>query len=248
MFIACMLLLVAGCSRTKYGDANVLATVNGEPITRVELQREMAMQVSRQIPARDQLDIMIHRKLLLQEAMRRRLPERETFVNTIRNFWEQTLIKELMDQMGAELRDATAVEEKDIQDFYSKLDNRVTFQIAHASGKENAQHLLEQARQGKSIAWDGQVGPSSYDEINVGALQKAFGSPMGEANIFEESGQYFVIRLSARQPVSRPPLGDIKEKIKLNILRQKEGMALQQWLAGVKDRANIRVFADRLGK
>ncbi len=109
IYILLLALTLTGCSSSK-PSGTAIAVVNGEEITSTDLKRELVFR-KRVDPSfevtpetlSDQIDVMVHRRLLIQEAMRRRLAERETFVGTLRNFWEQTLIKELMDEITREI-------------------------------------------------------------------------------------------------------------------------------------------------
>lgn len=145
-YILLLALTLTGCSSSKPSSA-AIAVVNGEEITSADLKRELvfrkrvdpSFQVTPETLS-DQIDVMVHRRLLIQEAMRRRLAERETFVNTLRNFWEQTLIKELMDDITRGIDEATplparsAVFEKKLEE----IKKRATIQILEP---QNAQKL-----------------------------------------------------------------------------------------------------------
>lgn len=59
------------------------------------------------------LDNLITRKLLLQEAQRKGLDKQKDFLKSIENFWEQSLLKIIMDRKTKEIsRDMTATEQE----------------------------------------------------------------------------------------------------------------------------------------
>ena len=111
-----------------FTGAYAVNPVNGEKITSSELKKEIVFRKrvdpSFQITPEtlsNQIDVMVYRRLLIQEAMRRGLAERDTFVNTLKNFWEQTLIKELMDEITREMDPSLSAEERSAA-FEKKLD------------------------------------------------------------------------------------------------------------------------------
>jgi hypothetical protein len=119
------LIFLAGCDKSGGGDRDVIAYVNREPITESELKYDMALK-ARQDPSfritpeteAEELDSIIDRKLLIQKAMEKGLAREPKFVNTIRNFWEQTLIRDLVDYKE---KDYVYVTEDEIKNYYDEL-------------------------------------------------------------------------------------------------------------------------------
>ena len=144
IYILILALTLSGCSyskspfeRKRSADA-VIAPVNGEKITSSELKKEIvfrkrvdpSFQVTPETLS-SQIDVMVYRRVLIQEAMRRGLAERDTFVNTLKNFWEQTLIKELMEEISREI-DASLLAEERSAAFEKKMkeiEDRAKIQI-----------------------------------------------------------------------------------------------------------------------
>src|SRR5262245_20604854 len=88
----------------------VVAYVNKEPIFESELKKIMGRR-SQQDPSyaatpadrQEQLEFMIDKKLIIQEALERGLASDKEFVDSIKSYWEQTLIREFIDYKSAEL-------------------------------------------------------------------------------------------------------------------------------------------------
>lgn len=153
IYILLLAFTLTGCSHSKDASENqkpagaVIATVNGEKITSADLKKEIAFR-KRVDPSfeatpetlSDQIDVMVYRRVLIQEAMRRGLAERETFVGTLRNFWEQTLIKELMDEMSREIGKEVPAADRSAA-FQKKLDEIKNRAKIHLSEPQNASKL-----------------------------------------------------------------------------------------------------------
>ena len=66
------------------------------------------------------LDNLITRKLLLEEAQRRGLDTQKDFLQSIENFWEQSLIKLVVDQKVKEIEKKITVTDSEIETSYQK--------------------------------------------------------------------------------------------------------------------------------
>src|SRR3989338_1259688 len=91
--IALFVLTASGCSRSlgspKNADPNdkTILTVNGDRVTTQDVKRELAVRAA-QDPSfkatpsvlNQQLEVIVNRRILIQEATKRRLAEEETFV------------------------------------------------------------------------------------------------------------------------------------------------------------------------
>ena len=64
---------------------------------------------------RQQLDMLIEKKVLICEAVNHGLALRKSFLKTIRSFWEQTLILELLKVKSAELEESISVSDEEIK-------------------------------------------------------------------------------------------------------------------------------------
>jgi hypothetical protein len=128
IFLAAFFL--SGCGG-RVVDTSVIATVNDKPIYAKELKRELSNRV-RQDPSLkidsdvidDLVDTLVKRQLIIQEAMDRKMPEEQSFVDTIKAFWEQTLIREFVEYKNREFERYVFVTDKEIEDYYNGLRRR----------------------------------------------------------------------------------------------------------------------------
>ncbi|MFH1754060.1 MAG: hypothetical protein ABH875_07765 [Candidatus Omnitrophota bacterium] len=119
--------LIFGCS-SDGKDGSVIATVNGEPIFLKDLQRELNMMV-RQDPSLDVnrdimldlTDTLVKRKIMIQKATEKKMAEEPGFVDTIKAFWEQTLIRNFMEYKNTEFDRLVFVTDGEIEDYYNAM-------------------------------------------------------------------------------------------------------------------------------
>jgi len=128
-----MLLVMAmlvGCSRENNHEGNIVVRVNDSNLTEDEFRYALGESYKKGIAPLtetekgDILDQMIKKELLLQEAKRRNLDQDEDFRRTIETYWEQTLIRNLLNRVGEDFSGKIHVSKEDISDF--KKDQSVT--------------------------------------------------------------------------------------------------------------------------
>jgi acyl carrier protein phosphodiesterase len=118
-----------GCAKSdKHKKDTVVATINNEPLYAKDLKRNIALnlksnprfKITPQTLNRH-IDIMIDKGLLIQEAKKQKLDETERFVNTIKAFWEQTLIRDLIEYKSKDLAKTVTVTDEEARNVYDKL-------------------------------------------------------------------------------------------------------------------------------
>lgn len=246
----------AGCGRfgskaPSFEDAEVIAEVEGDPITRQDLKRELALLARRDPSFRispdamsDQLDTMINRKLLIQEARRRKLTEDEKFVAAIKTYWEQTLVRELMGRMYAEFTSGQAVSEREIADYYEKLKFNATFDLTRHAEKSRMDELVAELDRGKEISWEKRLGPVSFQQITSPFLAEAFDLEPGQYRTYQHGDYYYLVRLSVKETSSPPPMDKIRDRIQNAILQQRQQSLFDEWLDRTRRNSHIRIKKD----
>lgn len=243
--------IFSGCAKEKPSE-KVIATVNGEPVYSKDFKRELALRVKQKPSFRitpdtldEMLDMVINRKLIIQEATKKKLARKERFVDTIKAFWEQTLIRDFIDYKNREIEGLVDVTDSEIQDYYEKLKTRTTFNIAKRTQKQDIEALMEQIKSGGTIEWDANVS-LSYEEIPSDALARAFDLSPGQMDIFEEGYMHYLVYVVSKEPISVPSLKDVYPRIKEKIMQRKQQQAFGEWLKGKKDESDIKINTDIL--
>lgn len=248
MSIVFLVFGLLGCGK-KDEKEKIVARVNDAPILLKELQLNVAL-MSKRDPGfkvtgeviEEELDAIIDKKLLIQEAMKMGVLEDEKFVRTIRTFWEQTLIKNLMElKKNREWKDYLFVQEEEIKNRYEKLKYRVSFKLNKASDKNKADSILKKALKGEVKKWDEEIGPVNFGELSPGLLRKAFKMAAGEIKVFFDSKDYFVIYLAQKDIVSLPPIQKLHKHIKAFILEEKRRAAMEEWMNDVRKNADVQI-------
>lgn len=178
VFILFFILFITACGGDKQ-KLEAIATVNNAPILLKDFQKEISIQSKRNPSFKitpqtleNHLDTTIDKKLMIQEAMKMGLSEREQFVETIKTFWEQTLIRELIDVKSKEWADRIFVTEDEIEKQYQRMEYTPPIPSLKDVYNEIKSAMLEQKRQKAIDDWFDGVKKSAKIEVNKSLLEK----------------------------------------------------------------------------
>ena len=163
---------LAGCGREPSDKSDIVVRVNDRNITADEFRYALGESYKKGIAPLteaakgDLLDQMIKKELLIQEAKRRNLDQDEDFRRTIETYWEQTLIRNLIDRAGEELSGKIYVSKEDIADF--KKEQGVA--EAPMSAKEIEEEIFERKKTKAFREWLEKLKSSAAIEINREAI------------------------------------------------------------------------------
>lgn len=118
------LILIAGCSQNAKKDTT-LAQINNYTISQQEFEEEFkASNYARDDTLKsrkDFLDLLIQRKLILQDAQAQGLDKNREFLKAIERFWEQSLLKLALDKQAKEISAKVSVSDEEIESKYQEL-------------------------------------------------------------------------------------------------------------------------------
>lgn len=241
------LLFINSCSSEKKREHKIVATVNDIPIPFEELQREVSVYSKRQpafkiTPASLEyyLKTMIDKKLIIQEAMKKGLAEDKKFVETIKAFWEQTLIRDMIDVKGKEWAERLFVTEDEIQQQYNKIQLMPVVKVAGANTKDLAEEIKQKMLKGETVAGEETIGPLLFEDVKFSVLQNAFDMNIGEARVFSIDGENVVIYVIKKETTTIE-LKDMYSRLKESLLEQKKQKAMEEWLENVKKTSKIHI-------
>jgi hypothetical protein len=240
------LLALLACGNSKAEKEKAVATVNGAQITKTEIQQAISgYGKSNRVTSNavdDQLHLLIENKLLIQEAIKMGLPENKKFAETIKTFWEQTIIRNLIEAKTAEWSDKTFATDREVADEYERMKCRPRIRaIRGARTKQEADEIVRQMQNGKPIPGEENIGPLFYEDVKGSPLANAFDMKKGQIGVFPADEEYIVIGVTGRGSIPLPPLKQMGEQIRQSILVQKKEKALVEWIAAVKKAASIQI-------
>ena len=255
-FIICLFLSVtftfSACSSSK-PEREIVGTVNKAPIYEADLQKEV-VRYAKQNPrltinsgiVEERLNTLIEKKLMIQEAVKKGITKDERFVETIKTFWEQTLIRELMAAKNREWADRLFVTEDEIRKEYERMLYRPRLSVVKAETKQAADEITKVMQSGKHPAGEETVGPLFYEDVKSSPLANAFDMKAGEVKAIAADGKYIVIRVTEKEAIQMPPLKETYKRIQESILEQKKQKVLAEWIEAVRKSATIDIDSKKL--
>jgi hypothetical protein len=102
-----------------------LVKINNYTITSQEFNEEFLASAYAQNNTpeskREFLNMLIRRKLVLQDAQARGLDKDKEFLKSIERFWEQSLLKRMMDKKSQEITGTSSIPDSAVEKAYNKL-------------------------------------------------------------------------------------------------------------------------------
>jgi len=246
LLLSLTILSLAACDQ-KPKDTKVVASVNDSDIPLADLQDDISCSL-RQFPTKptpdsveDRLETMIERKLMIQEAARRGLFRDERFLRTIKTYWEQTLIRELVDDMNQEWADTLRVTDDEVRREYRRMGRRPVIRAARAKTRALAEEYRTKMQKGEGIDCAETLGPCLYDDLKTSPLSQAFDLEAGQTMIIGQEGGFIAVRVLKIETVPLPPLKGLKNGITESLMEQKKQQALADWVAARKKSSKITI-------
>jgi len=161
---------------------DAVATVNGAAVPLQEFQKELAIYASRNPDFKlnaesveEHLNMLIDKQLMIQAATKMGLAEDERFLETIKRFWEQTLIRELIDAKSREWRGRLFVTEDEILGYYQEMKPGLTPKpLLKDVRDEIRSSILEQKKQKAMEEWLREVRKGASIKIDAKRLSESY--------------------------------------------------------------------------
>ena len=127
----CSAIFLSGCNNINgddSGDTRVLAVINNYALTVDDFKNEadithasMYLSQSGEEEKKVLLDDVMTKKVLLQEAHKQNFDKDKAFMKEIERYWEQALLKLLIEEKTEELASSINVTEEEVRDEYNTL-------------------------------------------------------------------------------------------------------------------------------
>ena len=160
--------------------------------------------------------------------MKKGLSEDERFLESIKSFWEQTLIRELIDSKNREWADKLIVTDEEVRSRYSMMSSRVTLRVIKADDAKEAEAALS------AVSAKGELlGPLFVEDLNHSdPLLAAFAMEEGAKAVAGSGDDFFAYEVVKKGPSGVAPLEEVYDALKASLLEEKKEKALEEWLEG----------------
>jgi len=169
-------LVFAGCSCiTEGNDKRVVAKINKYNMTVDDLKYELRnipydeIELLEEGRGKEYLDRLIEKEILLQEAQRLGLDREKDFMKSIESYWEQTLLRLLLEIKSKEISGIVHVYDNEIEEYYRDSGERLPFSRA----KRDMERALRQKKETEAMnAWIDELREGASIKINDELLEE----------------------------------------------------------------------------
>jgi hypothetical protein len=239
--------LVPACT-SQPRDPKTVALVNDTPILQSELQKEVAQHLQQYADAKrtdsmveDHLTELIERKLMIQEAVKAGLSEDEQFAETIKRFWEQTLIRNLIAAKSADLEKGLIATDEDMRKAYDRMHYEIVMRVVRVKDRAAAVKAEAALREGTPVVRMKLLGPLFFDDVKHTPMEHAFDLKQGESGVFAADTTFIALMVDQKKSIRLPPFDSLRESLKAAVLEYKREQAIADWLEGLRKASKITI-------
>jgi|GEM_PF-2805175 len=243
---------ISGCSNNKTGDEIAVATVGDVVISLAyfeqkmntirpeELPEDIALQSGRE----ELLETMIKKEILVLKAVEFGMDEDGTVNSQARRIANLTAVTNMRNDIAAV---SEHVSEEEIQDYYEMLPRKLQTSYMlfdYEAPAIEARALVEGGEVWKTVAERLEAGsagrdgnytmPIIYGTVSDDFERAVFSLPVGEiSEPIDSPYGFFLIRVDDVEFERVQPLDSIRDKVVASVRKQKEGLALADFIAQV---------------
>ena len=174
-------LIFAGCSPAGgKGDNRIVAEVNKYQMSAEDLKYELknmpydeADLLKTEKGRKEYIDRLLEKEILLQEAQRQGLDREKDFMKSIESYWEQALLRLLLQRKSREISGMIHVYENEIEGYYRSSGERLPL----SKVKTDIIRAIRQKKETEAMnAWIDELKEKSRIKINKKLLEEALSS------------------------------------------------------------------------
>jgi hypothetical protein len=184
---------------------------------------------------KDFINALITKELLIQESEKEGIDREESFRRSIQSFYEQSLIKLLMDRKLASLR--ADISDEELDRYFALTGGTVRLTMFSFSNAEEA---------GKGEYKNGKRMSLHFENLSEDIRSALLRVTEGKMTAPVKCGDsYLVIRLDkVIAPASTITSPQEREKIKEMLSNERREQMIDDWVAGLRKKASIRILVD----
>jgi peptidyl-prolyl cis-trans isomerase C len=252
-----MLLVLSSCASVQPKE-NVLAVVNGEPITENDLKYSLEIAHRKEdLSSAGVLDLsqfiqkMVDDKLIIQEARRMGAEDYPEVQQALQAYILRESVVRLHDE---EIVTKVTVKEDDIINYYKKNYEQFSLGLIGVDSEEKAQEILEQLRKGsdfRELAGKYSSSPSQKDGGEVTLRRGSLAPPIEKAvselkpgefsDVLKIQDKYYIIKLINRKEAPAEGLEKVRGNIERALRKQKEKERSDEYLKYLRERSQIKI-------
>lgn len=183
----------------------------------------------------DFIQSLITKELLIQESQRLGIDREEQFRKSVQNFYEQALIKTLMDRKFSSL--TSKADDKEVKRYLELLDRTIHLYIFTFPTLKDAENKTKSKKETQIALFQDLSGNIKNMLLSLDEGETSKPTPAGD--------QYIVLRVDKIDKKRTENLSDIDRETAKNIIQNhKREQAINNWIAELREKASIQIFVD----
>jgi peptidyl-prolyl cis-trans isomerase C len=177
--VACCIIaiyLLAGCSPgTSNPEKKIIAQINKYKMTVEDLRYDLknfthdeAGFLKTESGRKQYIDNLIEKEVLLQEAQHKGIDREKDFMKSIESYWEQALLRVLLERKAKEISLSTRVHNSEIEEYYRSSEEALPF----SKVKDEIKNAIKQKKETDAMsAWIEGLKKSSDIKVDKKAVE-----------------------------------------------------------------------------
>lgn len=209
-------------------EEDIALSVNGRQFLKERIDNEQSKYGYHNNELSSIYNSLITEEVLIQEAQRLGIDKEEEFRLALKNYYEQSLVKILLDRKTREIQNQVAVSDADIDNYQEKIGSTITFTRFDKSGSK------QEEKSTSTVPFDDLA---ESLKILISTLR-----PGEQGDGFDTGSDSFIIRLDNVAPAQKGGTQDysrkeIEEILHEAVIQQK----MNRWLSELIGKADITI-------
>ncbi len=217
-------------------DKDVVMTVNNSKVTNTMLENSRKHQASHHETHNDFLNSVALKQVLIQEAQRQKIDKEPAFREAIRNFYEQSLIKVLLERKNQTVDDH--VSDREVTAFMANFGKTFTFLTINGSGHPDT----------SQIDWSkGRKITERFDNLST-TLQPVLANlePGNSLSVFDTGNEWLGIRVEKITGTTNKKVAISPEMVRKIIATYKRQQHVNSWVNTLMADAKISIKKENI--
>ncbi len=207
--------------------------INEKVITTEEFARLFEARQARGEGKRDFINSLITRELLIQASQKEGIDREEPFRKSIQNFYEQSLIKLLMDRKFASLD--ISVSDEELSQCVGLMRKKMHLTVFSFADQEGAE---------KGVTQKGETTAACFRDLSQDIQSAVAGLEPGQkSKPLMVGDRYLVVRMdkAADAAACAPPAVD-RERLRQTLREEKKEKIINDWVSDLRKKAFIKIL------
>ena len=212
---------------------NPVLIINDKVISANEFNQLYATRADR-LSKSDFISSLITKNLLIQEARKEGIDKEKSFKKSIQDFYEQSLIKILIDGKFSSLK--ANVTDDEVNKYTQLLNKTVHLTIFSLDDVNKAGDINKKGGNKRIVPFQDLSMDVQYYILSIGEGDRTKPINIGD-------NKYVIYKVDKIEDGPAPCISDvIRDRIRERLIEEKKGIQQSKWIADIRRKARIQIF------